>query len=314
MSTNIFPNVTVVIPAYNSGATIERAVFSVINQDYQGQIEIVVVDDGSNDNTQQTLSELDLSNCKLYCQPNLGASAARYHGVQKATSNIVLFLDSDDWMLPNHISTHLYALQKHKEAMFSFGLCVNLVEIHEKYPTVSRLIKENVGSSSVQLPDALFYLLQDGCFPLSMNIACYKYNALVAMKGREHVKAANDYDFCLRLAIQGDGVLTPEKTIEIERFNHGITATNKGLQPAFACLNAYEAVRLSKRNDKKIRNALKHRIEISWPAGFTHCAWNGYYLMALKTLIIGLRKASTKIALRNIRWTIDYLKSQEKPL
>jgi hypothetical protein len=87
------------------------------------------------------------------------------------------------------------------------------------------------------------------CFPLSLNLACYKYNALAAMKGREYVKAANSYDFCLRLAIQGTGVITPEQTLEIERFDHGITATNKRLQPAFACLHEYQTVRLSKISD-----------------------------------------------------------------
>ncbi|WOJ95049.1 glycosyltransferase family A protein [Congregibacter variabilis] len=300
------PLVSVIVPMFNAASTIARAIESIHAQAYVGQIEIVLIDDGSTDRTLEVIHELGVGDYRVYAQANSGASAARRKGVDMCQGDIVTFLDADDMLKPNHIQLHVDALSSSPGCKFSFGFCEDIELVHGKYPIVGGLIKDSDKASQIII-DTLATLLYDGCFPLSMNIACYKDVALRAMSGREHVLAANDYDFCLRLALQSDGVLVPCKTIEIERFETGITARNGGLQPAFACLAAKEAFLLSQRSDETVKAALSHRIETSWPAGFVHCLWNGYYKMAVLTLFTGIRFAPTKLAFRNVYWTLHYI-------
>ena len=94
---NICP-VSVVIPTYNRAMLLNRAIDSVFRQTLQCE-ELIIVDDGSTDNTEELLKETLLSNkrpVRLFFQDNLGPAAARNLGVYKARNNLVAFLDSDD--------------------------------------------------------------------------------------------------------------------------------------------------------------------------------------------------------------------------
>lgn len=92
--------ISVVIPMYNSEKTIERALDSVVNQTYNGYLEIIVVNDGSKDNSQQIVEQFIANNpnrdIKLINQQNGGVSKARNTGLKNATGEIIALLDSDD--------------------------------------------------------------------------------------------------------------------------------------------------------------------------------------------------------------------------
>jgi glycosyltransferase involved in cell wall biosynthesis len=94
--------ISVVIPAYNREKTIGRAIQSVLNQTYPAQ-EIIVVDDGSNDNTiQEALTACP--SCRIVRSScNLGAPSARALGVEAATGQWIAFLDSDDHWYPQKL-------------------------------------------------------------------------------------------------------------------------------------------------------------------------------------------------------------------
>jgi len=101
--------VSVVIPCYNSGTTISQTVASVKAQTWPN-IEIVIVDDGSNDPlTIQVLDALD--NVILLRQVNSGLPAARNSGFRAASGNFVLPLDADDWIDAETITVMIRALQ-----------------------------------------------------------------------------------------------------------------------------------------------------------------------------------------------------------
>jgi glycosyltransferase involved in cell wall biosynthesis len=95
--------ISVVIPMFNSAATIRRAMGSVFQQSYQ-PIEIIVVDDGSHDDGVAIIRE-SFCGVKVVSQKNLGTSAARNAGILAATSDWIAFLDADDIWLPNHLET-----------------------------------------------------------------------------------------------------------------------------------------------------------------------------------------------------------------
>ena len=90
--------VSVIIPTFNRAALVCRAVESVLNQTYR-DIEVIVVDDGSTDDTLDRLARYGTS-IHVRQQPNRGVCAARNNGICAATGDYIALLDSDDfWML-----------------------------------------------------------------------------------------------------------------------------------------------------------------------------------------------------------------------
>jgi hypothetical protein len=98
------PKFSVVIPAYNSAATLRRAVESVLAQSWPAH-EIIVVDDGSTDDTWPLAREFG-DQVRLIHQPNAGVSIARNRGVEAATGDWLAFLDADDWYYPDRLRWH----------------------------------------------------------------------------------------------------------------------------------------------------------------------------------------------------------------
>lgn len=99
------PLVSIVIPCYNGGATIAETVRSALDQTYQ-QIEIIVVDDGSTDNSTTVVRELMISEQRisLYTQQNKGPSAARNTGLRYVQGKYVFFLDADDKLKTTYVA------------------------------------------------------------------------------------------------------------------------------------------------------------------------------------------------------------------
>ncbi|HTY52849.1 MAG TPA: glycosyltransferase family A protein [Methanomicrobiales archaeon] len=98
--------VSVVIPLYNKGQYIGRAVESVRNQTFRDS-EIIVVDDGSTDDGPAVVEGIGDPRIRIISQKNSGVSAARNRGVRIAGSDFVAFLDADDEWTPVHLETLL---------------------------------------------------------------------------------------------------------------------------------------------------------------------------------------------------------------
>ncbi len=97
------PLVTVVIPCYNQGRFLHDAIGSVARQQHP-RVELIVVNDGSTDATGVVARA---AGARVLDQPNRGVSAARNAGLQHATGDFVIFLDADDELLPDAISSGL---------------------------------------------------------------------------------------------------------------------------------------------------------------------------------------------------------------
>ena len=100
----VSPTFSVVIPAYNAGATLSRALDSVLAQTWPAH-EIILVDDGSNDNTEEVVAAYD-GQVTYLKQQNAGPSAARNRGVEAASGDWIAFLDADDWYYPGRLQVH----------------------------------------------------------------------------------------------------------------------------------------------------------------------------------------------------------------
>ncbi|MBF7090141.1 glycosyltransferase family 2 protein [Flavobacterium sp. ALJ2] len=95
---------SIVIPLYNKADYIENTINSVINQTFT-DYEIIIINDGSTDNSVSNVLRFNDSRIQLYNQKNQGASLARNLGIEKAKYNYIAFLDADDLWMPNHLET-----------------------------------------------------------------------------------------------------------------------------------------------------------------------------------------------------------------
>jgi glycosyltransferase involved in cell wall biosynthesis len=102
------PLVTAIIPTYNRGYVVSRAIDSIIAQTYRN-VEIIVVDDGSTDDTQEVLQGYKTQIRVIY-QENAGPSAARNCGIRASRGDIIAFLDSDDAWLPTKLQRQVALL------------------------------------------------------------------------------------------------------------------------------------------------------------------------------------------------------------
>ena len=111
--------ISAVIPAYNCERYIVRSIDSVLSQTYPVD-EIVVVNDGSTDNTPEVVKGYG-NKVRYIHQPNAGVSAARNTGIKAATSGWIAFLDADDEWLPKKIELQVENLKKHPDLVWTTG-------------------------------------------------------------------------------------------------------------------------------------------------------------------------------------------------
>ena len=109
------PCVSVIIPTYNRAGIIEEAVDSVLVQDYK-DFELIVVDDGSMDNTSEVLATYG-DDIRVLFQENKGVSAARNRGISEAAGKLIAFLDSDDLWMPQKLTTQVEFFRQRLDAL-----------------------------------------------------------------------------------------------------------------------------------------------------------------------------------------------------
>ncbi|MFC1512091.1 glycosyltransferase family 2 protein [Candidatus Latescibacterota bacterium] len=110
------PTVSVIIPTYNRAKYVLKAINSVLAQTYK-EYEIIVVDDGSTDNTQEVLEQY-MDKINYIYQDNKGGSIARNVGIKASNSEWIGFLDSDDEWLPNKLAVQMENIHHEQEMNF----------------------------------------------------------------------------------------------------------------------------------------------------------------------------------------------------
>ncbi len=182
------PLVSVIIPTFNRGWILREAIDSVLAQDFR-DFELIVVDDGSTDDTGRILDSYG-QDLTVLRQSNRGVSAARNLGIGAAAGQLIAFLDSDDLWLPRKLSVQVDFFSSHPDAMINQteeiwirnGVRVNPKTRHQKF---SGLIFERslelclVSPSAVMMRRTLFD--QVGLFD-------------------EDLPACEDYDLWLRIS------------------------------------------------------------------------------------------------------------------
>jgi glycosyltransferase involved in cell wall biosynthesis len=110
------PLVSIIIPAYNAEEYLAETIESALAQTWP-QIEIIIVDDGSADNTVAITKRFESDRVKICLQKNKGAAAARNRGLKEAKGQFVQFLDADDLLKADKIATQVKLLIEHNNAL-----------------------------------------------------------------------------------------------------------------------------------------------------------------------------------------------------
>lgn len=140
--------VSVLIPAYNSALSIEQTLQSVFEQDYPS-IEIIVVNDGSTDNTEEVLAKFS-DRIQYYAQKNAGVSAARNLAYSKSKGDFIQYLDADDLLAKGKISAQVNALQNNN-ADVAYGDWLKFTESNGTYTELERVSKQMQKRPEIEL-------------------------------------------------------------------------------------------------------------------------------------------------------------------
>jgi len=183
------PLVSVIIPTYNRGWVLREAVESVLAQEY-ANVELIVVDDGSTDDTQDILAGYE--GITVLEQPNQGVSAARNNGVDCSRGAYVAFLDSDDLWLPQKLTIQVDFYHKNpgalicqtQETWVRNGRRVNSGKRHQKQSGMffERSLELCLVSPSAVMMNKVFFMEMGGF--------------------DESLPACEDYDLWLRINAQ----------------------------------------------------------------------------------------------------------------
>lgn len=144
MTTN--PLVSIIMPAYNASAYIAEAIESVLDQTWTNW-ELIIVDDGSTDDTLQIAQQYVAKDNRIqvYHQSNQGVSSARNNALQYIQGDFVQYLDSDDVLDVEKLSSHINIIQEKSftEHDLTYGICYNLTSDGRKKQTVMHELYKN---------------------------------------------------------------------------------------------------------------------------------------------------------------------------
>jgi len=192
------PNFTVVIPLYNKASHILRTLSSITWQKYPA-IEIIVVDDGSTDNSALLVEKSGISSLRLIKQKNQGVSAARNRGIAEARYEYIAFLDADDEWLPLYLDEIAGLINKFPEASF-YGTSYQIVEAGNKYVD-AKIYKPTDNPKGILLDD-YFDIASRGDLPFTMSSISIKRCLFTIIGGfPEGEPIGEDQDLFCRAAL-----------------------------------------------------------------------------------------------------------------
>lgn len=183
---NDTPLVSVIIPCYNHGRYLAQAIASVKGQSY-GNIEVIVIDDGSHDNTKGVAESF--SDVIYVHQQNIGLAASRNKGIDKSKGEYLVFLDADDILYPEAVQINLGYLLGDATLAFVSGA-------HDKFYTRSNIVEEKVRD----ITSKHYAELLMGNYISMIAAVMFRRRALHVHRYDTALKACEDYDIFLKIS------------------------------------------------------------------------------------------------------------------
>lgn len=224
----MLPQVSILIPTYNHSQYVLETLDSVFAQTYL-DYEIIVINDGSPDDTRQVLQPLVRENRIQYIeQENQGQAAARNRGLALARGKFIAFLDDDDLWPPDKLGWQVAFLQSHPDVAFVSG---EVQDIDEKGQAIG---------SQINLPKtANFETLFNGNPFISPGQILIRTARLREIGGlNENLWGTDDYDLWFRLAKRGKIAVRPQLSLYYRR--HSGNASNNTFKMFVNCIKTVE--------------------------------------------------------------------------
>lgn len=299
VSSSAKPKVSIIIPTYNTGRYVLDAIDSVLQQTYDN-IELIVVDDGSTDETPQLLAQ-HTGHFTRYRQTNAGQSAAMNFGWQQSSGQLLGYLSADDRLHPEAVETIVAAMQQHPEAVLAYpDFCV--IDEH------STLVR------TVQAPDYEERLL-------IANFQCLPGpGALFRRKVWEQVGGWNttlrnipDMEFFLRLCQHGPFIRVASALADF-RIHSGSTTYNpcsaeRSDEPVRVISSFYEAHNLSPSILAWKRKAVANALMLS---GFMHGFSGRYSLFWARMGKAALLHPSSLLSRKMVSYVLAIVRPKSK--
>lgn len=210
------PKVSIIIPAFNASKYIKHTLDSCLDQTYDN-IEIIVVDDGSTDDTKNIVKSYSDNRIKYFYKENGGSATARNFGLNNSRGKYIIFLDSDDLILPNRISIHIeYLKNKNKIISYSDFRYIKNDNNEERYTHKFKFYNGNV------LDKIVFKNF------IPTNCATFPRSVLnnVGMLN-ENIRNCEDTEYLLRSLLAGYEVNYLDNTLSLYRLHPSSKSKNK---------------------------------------------------------------------------------------
>jgi glycosyltransferase involved in cell wall biosynthesis len=196
------PSVTVVVPAFNAEATVAATMRSVLRQS-DGDLELVVVDDGSVDGTLRRSRSLEPDpRVRVLPRPHAGLAGALNAGLEEARGDLVAFIGSDDLLLPEYVARVRDTFSRHPKAGLVYTDAWSFDDVTGRFrPTTAGDAIWRVPDPPADPADFLDLLVQRNFIYAAVTV---RRSALDAVGGfRESLAAVEDYELWLRLLANG---------------------------------------------------------------------------------------------------------------
>lgn len=299
--------VSVIIPTYNYASFLPECIESVLRQTHQ-DFEIIVIDDGSTDNTKEVLKDFSDPRIRTLHAINRGVSAARNAGLGLACGTLIAFLDADDRWLPDKLELHVAAFDSDPSIGFLFCNFIRfendgqfLADQFSFAPEIKNLTKSPISGTEAWLvhDDALIALLSLSDMPWYPSANMVRASIGKTEKFSPQRRIAEDVDYFLRIWCKTRAAFIPKICVEMRRHGNNASATlefshNKNMIEILTELQSLPLSSLQKR-------AVLARIGREWTGlGYKH--WqNEEYLPSTVAYINALRFPDRRLnALKHI--------------
>jgi glycosyltransferase involved in cell wall biosynthesis len=210
--------ISVIIPSYNSGKFLAEAIESVVNQTF-GDIEIIVVNDGSTDDTERIVREWQQRDRRIKYinhQINKGLAAARNTGIRAAKGQYIALLDADDVWLPQKLEVQLKLLEEGSEFVYSDRFYL----IDDKRTNQSYFVSQDITPCQGKGRACLPALIKKSFLSSSTVIMDRKIIEQIGFYDKS-LSASEDYDFWIRILYHDFKINFSFQPLIYQRYHRG---------------------------------------------------------------------------------------------
>lgn len=268
------PAISVVMPAYNAGKYIREAISSVLCQSF-GDFELLIVNDGSTDDTQKIIRSFPDQRIKLINQTNQGIAAALNRGLAEAKAPVVARFDADDICLPGRLRVQFDFMNTHPEYII-IGSGADFIDMDNNYVfTYSPPWYSN---------EAIQAVAKNKCPFIHSSVLFKKAVILNAGGYNVHAYAFEDHLLWLKILQKGRAVNIPQVLLKVRLNPESVTMDEKWQDKRFSQIK-YKAINdgnITETAGKELKRILKKQGSKRMKEGAYYCLlgkkylWNNY--------------------------------------